>query len=91
MRLDVFNKGEHVAALSEQARAEAISKVLYPSDETPAGLELRLRQEYFFVSASLQDLVHRHLCTDGDIHCLPDLAAVQLNTLLPEAMTMSSR
>jgi glycogen phosphorylase len=83
MRLDAFNKGEHVAALSEQARAEAISKVLYPSDETPAGLELRLRQEYFFVSASLQDLVHQHLCTDGDIHCLPDLAAVQLNDTHP--------
>ena len=51
MRLDTFNKGEHVAALSEQARAEAISKILYPGDETAAGQELRLRQEYFFVSA----------------------------------------
>ena len=57
MRLDAFNRGDHVGALVEQARAEAISKVLYPSDETPAGRELRLRQEYFFVSASLQDLV----------------------------------
>jgi starch phosphorylase len=83
MRLDAFNRGEHVAALSEQARAEAISKILYPSDETPAGQELRLRQEYFFVSASLQDLVHRHLCSDGDIHCLPDLAAIQLNDTHP--------
>ena len=83
MRLDAFNQGEHVAALSEQARAEAISKILYPSDETPAGQELRLRQEYFFVSASLQDLVHRHLCADGDIHFLPDFAAVQLNDTHP--------
>ena len=57
MRLDVFNRGDHIGALVEQARAEAISKVLYPSDETPAGRELRLRQEYLFVSASLQDLV----------------------------------
>ena len=56
LRLDVFNAGDHVAALTEQARAETISKILYPSDETPAGQELRLRQEYFFVSASLQDL-----------------------------------
>src|SRR6202040_3475241 len=48
MRLDTFNKGEHVAALSEQARAEAISKTLYPSDQAAAGQELRLRQEYFF-------------------------------------------
>jgi glycogen phosphorylase len=83
LRLDAFNRGEHVAALSEQARAEAISKILYPSDETAAGQELRLRQEYFLVSASLQDLVHRHLCTEGDIHCLPDLAAIQLNDTHP--------
>ncbi len=53
LRLDVFNDGDHVAALLEQSRAEAISKVLYPSDGTPAGRELRLRQEYFFVSASI--------------------------------------
>jgi glycogen phosphorylase len=83
VRLDAFNRGEHVAALSEQARAEAISKILYPSDETSAGQELRLRQEYFLVSASLQDLVHRHLCAEGDIHCLPDLAAIQLNDTHP--------
>jgi glucan phosphorylase len=55
VRLDVFNSGDHVGALSEQSRAEAISKVLYPSDVTSAGQALRLRQEYFFVSASLQD------------------------------------
>jgi starch phosphorylase len=83
MRLDAFNKGEHVAALSEQARAEAISNILYPSDDTLAGQELRLRQEYFFVSASLQDLLNRHLRTDGDIHALPELAAVQLNDTHP--------
>ncbi|HEY8215179.1 MAG TPA: glycogen/starch/alpha-glucan phosphorylase, partial [Methylocystis sp.] len=61
LRLDAFNQGDHVGAQSEQARAEAISKVLYPSDSTPAGQELRLRQEYFFASASLQDLIRRHL------------------------------
>src|SRR6516165_3338212 len=83
MRLDAFNKGEHLAALSEQACAEAISKILYPSDETPAGQELRLRQEYFFVSASLQDLIQQHLSTDGDLRSLPDLAAVQLNDTHP--------
>ena len=71
VRLDAFNRGDHIGALVEQARAEAISKVLYPSDETPAGRELRLRQEYLFVSASLQDLVARHLRTDGDLHFLP--------------------
>jgi glycogen phosphorylase len=83
MRLDAFNSGDHVGALSEQVRAEAISKVLYPSDETPAGHELRLRQEYFFVSASLQDLVHRHWQSDGDLHFLPDRAAIQLNDTHP--------
>jgi hypothetical protein len=46
IRLEVFNRGDHVGALSEQARAEALSKILYPSDETTAGRELRLRQEY---------------------------------------------
>ena len=75
LRLDVFNGGDHVGALSEQARAEAISKVLYPSDATAAGQELRLRQEYFFVSASLQDLVRRHVRVYGDIRSLPDKAA----------------
>ena len=83
MRLDAFNSGDHIGALVEQSRAEAISKILYPSDETPAGRELRLRQEYFFVSASLQDLVQRHLRTDGDLHFLPMRAAIQLNDTHP--------
>jgi len=83
LRLDVFNMGDHVGALSEQTRAEAISKILYPSDATPAGQELRLRQEYFFVSASLQDLVQRHLRTDGNLYFLPVRAAIQLNDTHP--------
>jgi len=83
VRLDAFNSGDHVGALSEQARAEAISKILYPSDETAAGRELRLRQEYFFVSASLQDLVQFHLRADGDLQFLPDCAAIQLNDTHP--------
>jgi starch phosphorylase len=83
VRLDVFNAGDHVGALTEQTRAEAISKVLYPSDETAAGQELRLRQEYFFVSASLQDLVSRHMRVFGDIRSLPDMAAIQLNDTHP--------
>src|SRR6516165_10775061 len=83
MRLDVFNLGDHVGALTEQARAEAISKVLYPSDATPAGRELRLRQEYFFVAASLQDLVQRHCSSYSSIYTLPDRAAIQLNDTHP--------
>src|ERR1700730_1052747 len=82
--LDAFNMGDHVGALSEQTRAEAISKILYPSDAIPAGLELRLRQEYFFVSASLQDLVQRHLRIDGNLYFLPLRSAVQSSsTFMP--------
>jgi glycogen phosphorylase len=83
LRLDAFNMGDHVGALSEQTRAEAISKILYPSDATAAGQELRLRQEYFFVSASLQDLVQRHLRTDGNLYFLPARSAIQLNDTHP--------
>ena len=83
LRLDVFNLGDHVGALTEQARAEALCKVLYPSDATAAGRELRLRQEYFFVSASLQDLVERHRRSYSAIYTLPDHAAIQLNDTHP--------
>src|SRR6201996_3267332 len=61
LKLDAFNAGDYIGALSDSVRAESISKVLYPSDATPAGQELRLRQEYFFASASLLDLVRRHV------------------------------
>ena len=83
LRLDVFNRGDHIGALTEQTRAESISKILYPSDETTAGRELRLRQEYFFVAASLQDLVERHRRAYGSLHTLPDHAAIQLNDTHP--------
>jgi len=83
LKLDAFNSGDHLGAMSEMARAEAISKFLYPSDETPAGRELRLRQEYFFVSASLQDIIHNHLQNDGDISTLPSHIAIQLNDTHP--------
>jgi glycogen phosphorylase len=82
--LDAFNRGDHAGALAPRVRANAISQVLYPSDETPAGQELRLRQEFFFTSASLQDLVMRHVRQhNGDIHLLPDKAAIQLNDTHP--------
>ena len=83
LRLEAFNLGDHVGALSEQIRAEAISKVLYPSDETPAGLELRLRQEYFITSATQQDLVRRHVKAGRDIRTLADKVAIQLNDTHP--------
>ncbi|MGU3538216.1 glycogen/starch/alpha-glucan phosphorylase [Methylobacterium sp. A54F] len=78
-----FNGGDHVGAVAGRARAEAISRVLYPSDSSTAGQELRLRQEYFFTSASLQDLVRRHVAERGDVRSLHDHAAIQLNDTHP--------
>jgi glycogen phosphorylase len=83
LRLDIFNRGDHVGALSEQARAEAISKILYPSDDSPSGRELRLRQEYFFVSASVQDLLKWHVRTYGSLYTLPERVSIQLNDTHP--------
>ncbi len=83
LKLDAFNAGDFVGAQSDAVRAQAISKVLYPSDATPAGQELRLRQEYFFASASLLDLVRRHIKQFGDIRTLADHAAIQLNDTHP--------
>ena len=83
LSLEAFNHGDHVGALADRVRQEAISKVLYPGDETPAGQELRLRQEYFFASAALQDLVRRHLRVYGDLHSLPEKVAIQLNDTHP--------
>ena len=80
LRLDAFNRGDHVGALAARARANAISQVLYPSDDTPAGQELRLRQEYFFSSASLQDLVFRHIRQHGDIRTLAEHNAPSSST-----------
>jgi glycogen phosphorylase len=81
--LDAFNAGDHIGALRESNQAEALARVLYPADSTAAGQELRLRQEYFFSSASLQDIVRRHMQYFGDIRTLPDKAAVQLNDTHP--------
>jgi glycogen phosphorylase len=83
LALDTFNMGDYVGALAHRNRAEAISRILYPSDATHAGQELRLRQEYFFTSASLQDLVRRHVKNYGDPRRLPEKAAIQLNDTHP--------
>jgi starch phosphorylase len=83
IRLEAFNEGDHVGALAERTRVEAISRVLYPGDTTPAGRELRLRQEFFFTSASLQDVLARHLQQHGDLASLPEHAAIQLNDTHP--------
>jgi starch phosphorylase len=83
LQLDRFNAGDHFGAVVNEVRAESISRVLYPADSTEAGQELRLRQEYFFVSASLQDLVQRHLKQHGDLQSLPKKVAIQLNDTHP--------
>jgi starch phosphorylase len=83
LRLDAFNAGDHFGALADQVRADSLVRVLYPADSSPAGQELRLRQEYFFSSASIQDIVRRHVQYAGDIRTLPDKAAIQLNDTHP--------
>ena len=83
LHLDAFNHGDHVGAMRDRVRVEAISRVLYPGDESDAGQELRLRQEYFFASASLQDLLRRHLDAFGELGSLPDKVAIQLNDTHP--------
>ncbi len=83
LRLDAFNAGDHAGALTEQVRADALVRVLYPADSTLAGQELRLRQEFFFSSASVQDIVRRHVQYHHDIRTLPDKAAIQLNDTHP--------
>lgn len=83
IKLDAFNAGDHAGALAEQVRAESLVRVLYPADSNQAGQELRLRQEYFFSSASIQDIVRRHIQYHGDIHTLPDKVAIQLNDTHP--------
>ena len=83
LQLDRFNAGDHLGAVVDVVRAESISRVLYPADSTEAGQELRLRQEFFFVSASLQDLLQRHVREHGDVRRLPERAAIQLNDTHP--------
>jgi starch phosphorylase len=81
--LDAFNAGDHIGALRESNKAEALTRVLYPADANPAGQELRLRQEFFFSSASLQDILRRHLQQYPDFTSLPDKVAIQLNDTHP--------
>ncbi len=83
LALDAFNRGDHVGALTDRVRAEAVSRVLYPGDDSPAGQELRLRQEYFFASASLQDMLRRHLVEHDTVTNLDDYVAIQLNDTHP--------
>ena len=81
--LNAFNTGDYARAASVKNEFENISWVLYPNDSTPAGRELRLRQEYFFVAASMQDLIARHLGEHGTLANLADKVAIHLNDTHP--------
>ncbi len=81
--LNAFNSGDYARAAEFKNRFENISWVLYPNDSTPAGRELRLRQEYFFVSASLQDILFHHLEEHGHLNNLADQIAIHLNDTHP--------
>ena len=83
LELAKFNRGDHVGALTARAQANAISQILYPSDDTPAGQELRLRQEYFLSSASLQNLLEQHVQQYGNVRNLADKCAIQINDTHP--------
>lgn len=81
--LDAFNTGDYAHAAAAKNEFENISWVLYPNDSTPAGRELRLKQEYFFVSASLQDLIKRHLDEHPSLDNLAEQVAIHLNDTHP--------
>jgi len=81
--LNAFNTGDYARAASAKNEYENISWVLYPNDSTPAGRELRLRQEYFFVAASMQDLIARHLDEHGTLANLAEKVAIHLNDTHP--------
>jgi starch phosphorylase len=81
--LAVFNAGDYVRAVEEKNLSENISKVLYPVDHSPQGKELRLKQQYFFVACSVQDIVRRYLLTHRSFESFPDKVAIQLNDTHP--------
>ena len=81
--LEEFNRGDHLAAVATRSANQNLSRVLYPDDSTWNGRELRLRQEYFLVSASLQDILRRHLRTHGTLNNFADKVAIHLNDTHP--------
>ena len=81
--LTLFNQGNYTAAVESKSASENVSRVLYPDDSTEHGRELRLKQEYFFVSASLQDLLRRYFKTHNGVEQLADKVAIHLNDTHP--------
>ncbi len=81
--LESFNAGDYLSAVQDKNVSESLSKVLYPNDSSAVGKELRLRQEYFFVSASIQDILYHFLQKNSDWNLLPEKVAIQLNDTHP--------
>ncbi len=81
--MKLFNDGDYLRAMEQNALAEAITKVLYPGDNHEEGKSLRLTQQYFLVSATIQDIIRRHLFTYSSLDNLPELAAIHLNDTHP--------
>ena len=81
--INIFNEGGYIEAMKEKIETETISKVLYPSDAVESGRELRLKQQYFFASCAIQDIVRRFLEKNDDFHKLPDNVVIQLNDTHP--------
>ncbi len=81
--LQVFNAGDYIEAVRQQSMSENISRVLYPEDSTPAGKELRLRQQYFFTACALADLIRVSDAEGFDLHSIPDKVVIQLNDTHP--------
>ncbi|HMK64681.1 MAG TPA: glycogen/starch/alpha-glucan family phosphorylase, partial [Thermodesulfobacteriota bacterium] len=81
--LSIFNQGDYAGAMHDKIISENISKVLYPNDQPEVGKELRLKQQYFLVAATFQDILRRHKKQHGSLTALADYAAVQLNDTHP--------
>ncbi len=81
--MNSFSEGDYMRVIQQDSEAELISKVLYPSDNHYEGKSLRLKQQYFLVSATLQNIVNDHLRRYGDLHTLPELAAIHINDTHP--------
>ena len=81
--MSLFNQGDYIRAVEKQAMAEAICKVLYPADNHPEGKSLRLRQQYFLVSASMQDMIKRHLRHHATVDSIPQKMAIHINDTHP--------
>ena len=81
--MGLFTQGQYARAIEESTNAEIISKVLYPSDNHTEGKLLRLSQQYFLVSASVQSIIHDHMALYGTLENLPDKVAIHINDTHP--------